>query len=1092
MISVPGYSNLKVIHQSTETLVYSARRSRDGTRVVLRQLRPEVASPEHIARYRKEYDVLRSLDCPYIVSAYDLIEHHGTPILVLEYLDDSHSLKRLIDENVIDLREAIFIARAIAEGLDYLHAHNIIHKDINPTNIVYSPGKRELLIIDLGIAAVLSSAALKVEASEHIEGDLPWISPEQTGRMNRSIDYRSDFYSLGATLYTLLTGQTPFPTDDSLKLVYDHIATRPVPPDRVNDRVPAALSRIVMKLLSKVPEDRYQSAHAIKQDLSRCVELLQQDSHGSIDFEVALDDIPEQLNVSERLLERQGQYDDMLESLRKVSVGETEIVACTGEAGSGKTTLIKELQREVTARGGFFVQGKHTLINSQVPYSAIHDAFADLIRQLLSRPDFTTMKHRILTALEGNTRLLSQIIPELSLIMDESDHETTTSAPLLAEAKVRLAKGLAGLLNAVAGEGAPIVLCIDNLQWTDSASIELFEPLFNYQKLPYVMLVSAYRTRELAESDETHIAITRIVANNPRIRLIHLGNLNVASVNNLISESLFRPSDETRKLAELVHAKTGGNPLAVREFLINLNNKGLLFFDRKHREWSWDMEGISNEAPTENVSEMLANKIKDLEKPTSRLLQVASCIGDEFDLDTVQNVSGLSYSETSARLSQAVGEGYLLYQPGISTKKIIYRFAHDRIQQAAYMLLNTNERRQIHTSIGQAFLHYNRENADDHIFDIVNQLNNSFESPDNDAVDKRKLAELNLTAGRKAKQAAAFQSAFKYFRTAIALYGQNVWAQYDLSLQMHLEAAETAYLCGDYQQLKLLSNMVLRYARTPLDQSRIYEVRLRALVASNELDEAISKGHEVLELLGVDIPRETSYLYTVTLVLKLLAQLARVTEKFVTRATPMKDPHLLAAMRILMIMVQAGYLTGSRETPLYVLKMTQLSMKHGMAPESSFAYPMFGALLITHAGTIDYGYRFGALANKNLDNLNLEQHCRTITLINNFILTWKHPIKDSMEPLINAYRIGMETGDIEFALVAAITRSSNAFILGHDLNSLESNLAGYNRSASEFNQTPMLSMGSIYQQAVINLIHPGDTPWLLEGVVYKERERVEF
>ena len=1068
MITVAGYSNLQLIHQGPESVVYSATRSRDGASVVLRQLRPEVASPDRVAQLRKEFQLLSSIDSPYVVKAIDLIEQRAAPILVTENFG-GRNLAELIRQQRISIREAVNMAIDITAGLDQLHAENIIHKDINPGNVVYNPATRQLKIIDFGMANALSSSALKIEPGGTIEGTLAYLAPEQTGRMNRSIDYRADFYSLGATLYELLTGQRPFPGEDTLELVYHHIATTPADPATINESIPRGLCDVVVKLLAKMPEDRYQSAFAIKQDLQRCLELMDQDGDVTdATFEVALDDIPEQLNISERLLERETEFSELLGCLTKVAAGGTEIIVCTGEAGTGKSSLIRELQREVGAHGGYLATGRHNMMSPDRPYAAIASAFGDLIRQLLARSDLSQVRSRISAALDGDISLMTELIPELNLLLGESRREEEPFRSPPAELRNKLIKGISGLVSAICSEKKPFVIAIENMHWIDRASVELFGPLVTNQHIPYFMLVCAYRPRELPRSNETRQAIERVGEENPQIKVMQLENLSVHSVATIISESLYRSVEEAMPLAKIIHAKTNGNALAVREFLGELNRKNKVRFDREHREWIWDLAAANLEPPTDNVSKLLAGRIQHLEPATAHLLEIASCAGEEFDLDTICHVSGLSFSETSARLLHAVREGYLVYRPPPATpgadKRIHYQFSHERIQVAAYTLLTTDQRRKIHTSIGHSYLESRRENTEDNIFDIVSQLNNSFESPDASFVDKKKLAELNLMAGHKAKKSAAFQSSFKYFKTAIALYGQNVWAQYELSLEMHLEAAETAYLCGDMTQLDVLIERTLEHARNPLDQSRAHEIKLRALIAFNDLDAAITQGHEVLRLLGVRVRKKMGPVRSLLSISRLLLQTVGLNEDKVARSRSMTDPSLLAAMRILMILCQAGYLTGSKGTGVYILKMTQLSLRHGFAPESSFAYPMFGALLITYLGTIDSGYRFGMLASNNLDHLNRELHCKTITLVNNFIRVWKHPLKESLDPLANAHRTGMETGDIEFALIAAVTGATNAFLLGHDLNSLDANLATYNQKASEFNQTPTLSTGSIYQQ----------------------------
>ncbi len=1084
MISVPGYSNLQSIHQSTRTLVYSATRTDDGEKVILRQLRPNFTSPDLVAQYKREFELLKNLDSSEVIKVIDQIDYNGSPILVMENFSGL-SLAHIVSSQDIGLKEAISVTKSIASALEYIHSKSIVHKDINPANIIYNKNTRALKLIDFGISLTLSPGSIKPEPNSILEGTLAYLSPEQSGRINRSVDYRSDFYSLGATLYHLSTGSPPFTSKDPLELVHGHIAKSPVPPEDQNPLIPKALSRIILKLLSKIPEDRYQSAFSIQQDLGRCLELMSDPTLdvAELDFEVALDDIAEQLNISERLLEREDALTMLRQALASTINGGTETIICTGEIGVGKSSLIRELEKDVIELGGFIVSGQHIPTSTQTPYSAVSKAFGDLVKQLLTRNEYPEIKQKIRSALEGTEDLMINLIPELSLIVD---NKTTDRQLSPMESKRKLIQGISALVHAISSKGRPLIFFLDNIHWIDPASIELFEPLFARLHIPYVFLLGTYRVNELSASNEIRIAVSQLAKANPEIKLINLRNLSVRSIATIISESCFRPIEETTPFAEIVFEKTNGNPLAVKELLQSLHARGILKFNRKHREWEWDLATVSNEPPSESVITLLANHMQQLEVGTRNLLQIAACIGTEFDLDTLQSVAGLSYSETSARLSQAVKEGYIFYQPGenhANEKKIFYSFTHERIQQTAYSLLGSNQRREIHSSIGRSFLESSQQDMD--TFDIVNHLNNSFETPEKLGINKNKLAELNLSAGRKARQGAAFQSSFKYFKTAIALFGQNIWAQYDLSLELHLEATEAAYLCGDYDQLDFLVNTALEHTRNSLDKTKFQEIKIKSLVAAGHLQEAIETGHTVLEILNLKLPRTLRF-GSMSLLIKLLLQTATMSRQEKGTTSPMQDEEKLAAMRILMILCQAAYISGNPVTALYILKMTELSLKFGMAPESSFAYPMFGSLLITYIGTIDSGYRFGILALENLDETNFELHCKTLTLVNNFILIWKHHLENSLEPLLQAYRIGMETGEIEFALIAGVTHSANAFVLGHDLNSLETSLETNNKKAKEFNQAPILNLGSIYQQAVNNLISQNQVPWKLEGAIFDE------
>ena len=758
----------------------------------------------------------------------------------------------------------------------------------------------------------------------------------------------------------------------------------------------------------------------------------------------------------------------------------------------GKTALVRELQREVTARGGYFITGTCSLPESERPYSAVSQAYGDLMRQLLARPDLTRIREQLAQAMRDQSGTFVELIPGLEhLVPDVHVVDDRAMGPM--EAKSRLQQGITSLTRTVCTATTPLILFVDNLQWIDRASLELLEPIVINEAIPHFMLVGAYRTNATAGSSEVRVEIERISQQNPGVHLIELTPLTFESVSQLLSETLFRDVLETHELAGVILQKTNGNPHSIREFLSALYGQGHLYFDRNHREWDWDLDAIANETPSDNVSELLAGRIGQLEPQTSRVLQIAACIGDEFDLDTLQHVSGFSPSETSARVALAVRQGYLLYVTGSGkdARQIRYRFAHDRVQRAAYALLEAGDRQRLHTSIGQRFLANNKDSPDNQIFEIVNQLNNSFGSPDVAGIDPHRLAELNLAAGKKAKQAAAFLSAFRYFKTAIATQGLSVWENYEASFALHLEAAETAYLCGDEQQLGALTDTLLKQARSKLDEAAVFELRLRALVASNDLHQAIDTGNKTLELLGITLPKRLKSLRSLALMLRLISRASHLAPDGIRQAPKMEDKHLLAAMRVMTILVQASYFTGATDTALYILKMTELSLDHGQAPESALAFPMFGALLITYLGTIDSGYQFGRLV-PTVEEIEPALQCKAATLQNNFIMVWKHHLKDTLEPLRQAYEVGIANGDVEWALVAAITGSTNAFVLGQDLSSLEKSLAFYNHKASEYNQTPMLSLGSIYEQAARNLIEHNNTPWLLEGDIYSESSLLEF
>ncbi|MBL6690122.1 MAG: AAA family ATPase [Pseudomonadales bacterium] len=1090
MITVPGYKQVKLVHQGLQNLVYSGVRIKDGQKAILRQLRPELISPQLISRHQREFEILTQIQSPHVVRPLELIERDDAPILVTEEPGGT-SLMEYIGEHDLTVTEAATIGCLVAKAINDLHRVHIVHRDINPANIVYDPAEHTIKLIDFGISTSVTPNQVEPEVNRMLEGTLAYLSPEQTGRMNRSVDYRSDFYSLGVTLYQLLTGQLPFTSDDSLELIHQHITHMPVAPHELNDEVPLALSKITMKLLAKMPEDRYQSAFAIVQDLDRFLDLANMQNGNQMDFEVALDDISEQLNMPERLLERDAVLVQLLTCFDQVARGETATVIVTGDNGVGKSSLIRELEREVIARGGYLAKGTHNPITTEVPYTAVSTALNDLVKQLITRPDFERLRDNIRRRMAGLEEPVYSLAPELRNILDYTPSERPTPS---VEARPKLVRGLTTLLTAICDSKTPLVISLDNVQWIDSASVDLFDDLFSRNRLPYVMLLGAYRSLALQQNDANRVRIQELLDRNNNIQLLRLENLSMEAVNRMISESLFRAEAETIELARLVHEKTGGNPLAVREFLNRIYTKQLLRFNHAHREWEWKIQEISAETPSDNVSLTLIDQLQNLDRSTIRLLQIASCIGIEFDLKLLQMVAGLSFSETSSKLSLAIQQGYLLQlssQPDIRDKRVIFRFAHERIQQTAYAMMESRERRQTHASIGQSILRLSQGDPGNRIFDIVNQLNNSYDTPDASHVDQLQLAELNIKAGRKAKAAAAFRQAFKYFRTAIVLLGQNAWVRYERSLDMHLEAANAAYLCGDEHQLDFLINTILEQARSPIDTARAFEIKIRALIAGYRLNEATETSRQAVESMGVNL---TGPLHPATMIttIKVLFSSWRLSRRESIELPEMKDEQQLAIMKLLLLLCHAAYIAGDARISRYVLEMAHRSLKYGMAPESSFAFPALGSVFITYFGTIDFGYRLGQLALANLRDDNRELHCRTLTLAYNWNLSWRDHLNTTLEPLARAYKVGMENQDIEYALIAATSASANAFVLGNDLNSIESNLAEQTNEAVHHQQIPIYYMGAIYLQATRNLINSVSTPWLLEGENFSENELLQF
>ncbi len=1065
MISLSGYNNFEVLHQSTANMLVGAIDTATGREVTLKYPHPQTATLDQIGRIHSEYEILKKLNSTYVVDLLDLREFEGVPVLIMARTSHPSLAVRLRTKQFTPT-EVFTLASHITRALDDIHSSGVIYKNLTPENILVDDALEHPVLIDFSLA-VFDNVTHRADESQYLEGNAEYISPEQTGRLNRTVDYRSDIYSLGATLYQLATGTPPFKGQDFLELIFQHLAKHPATPSSLNQALPKTLDNIILKLLEKEPEERYQSTFAVLSDLKNAQALYEQDPTAGDHFTVALDDIPEQLSVPTKLLQRDQELEQLRSVLQATGSDDATTIALIGDAGTGKTSMLRELAKSTVEIGGLHCICKGTLTNKDIPLSTIGALLAELCKLLLSRDDLPQLQNYLNQRLGQKLEYLVEINPDLQRVIGRNVGTPQHAEPL--ETFARIQEAFIEFVTAVANHTRPLVICLDNSDWIDSTSFELIAATCG-RNIPGLVTLITSRTTLSSDAQPVKQFLRQLVP-------IYLTNLHIDSIKSLISSCTFRSPQEIEDLAAIVYDKTRGNPLAVREFLNDINRKKLLHFDRTHREWVWDLNGITRAPPTNNVGEVLAKHLNKLDAKTLDMIKIASCVGDEFDLDTIKRVSGMTFSDCSACLTRAVTEGFVMHSDG--GKRSTYQFAHEHIQQAAYQLLSGIERGQIHAQIGRTYLSLG--DPDSRIFEVVNQLNNSFNEVSSTAKERLELASLNLNAGRKAKTAAAFQASFRYLRMAIAVQGKEVWDNHELSLEAHLEAAEAAYFCGDKGRLNPLIQTILDHAKTPLEKTLAYEIQLKSLIASNDLDLALEIGNEVLTLLNQKVPRSLSK-----------HQLAFWTLKIVIKARTtkanklMSDPEDLAAMRIMRILSQAGYLAGRFSTAAYTLKMTELSLRKGQAPESSFAFPLFGAIIIRQFGMISLGYEFGELALKNLQDANPRLISVTHAIVHSFISFWKQNLRSSLEPLTRAEEIGFEQGDIEFAQIAGTAACLNGFVAGQDLNTLDSSFGERNKNAREFNQRPMLDLGTIFQQAIQNLIQDPEQPWVLEGELYNE------
>ncbi len=826
--------DFKLIYQSDRSLIYRTQQLSTDKKVVVKFLNQEFPSLKQISRFKQEYEIIKNQDSDKVIKAYGFNQYKPKLSIVFEDFGGK-SLDILFRDKKIGMDLFFDLAIKIVAALNEIHSQEIIHKDINPSNIIYNPATGELKIIDFGLAIKMPKEEnTAIKNLNLLEGTLAYIAPEQTGRMNRYIDYRSDFYALGVTFYELLTGKQPFITNNPLKLIHCHISKLPIPPHELSPEIPEVISNIVSKLMAKEPEDRYQSGFGLKADLEECQR--QWFAKGEIAlFRVGQQDIRDRLQISQKLYGREQQVGQLLDSFDRVKQGATEMMLVSGYSGIGKSVLVREIYKPITLSKGYFIGGKFEQYQRERPYSAIIQALKELIRLLLTEPE-TQLKQwceQLLKALGRNAGVIIEEIPELEQIIGQQS--AVRNLPPT-ESQNRFNITFQKFIEVFAGPKHPLVIFLDDLQWSDSASLQLIESLIVGLNIKHLLLIGAYRDNEVNPGHRFLTTLKEIEKAGAKIDRISLIPLKLSEIASLIADSLNCTQEVANPLAELILAKTDGNPFFINQFLTSLYREKLLFFERKTRNWQWNLAKIKTKEATDNVVQLLTQNIQELSPQIQKILQIAACIGNHFEIRILAAVARISLEDTVLLLNKVIAEGLIVtlrddVLDNNNEITIEYKFIHDSIQQAAYSLIPREQKTSLHWQIGQILLSLrNAEQEDEKIFNIVNQLNLSEELL-KDRKQKEKLTRLNLQAGKKAKSSGAFESTYKYLNSARELLDRNSWnSQYDLTLCVYTEAVEAAYLIGNLEQLEQLTKEVLEKTKSLLDKIKVYEIQISVLL----------------------------------------------------------------------------------------------------------------------------------------------------------------------------------------------------------------------------------------------------------------------
>ncbi|NDJ25924.1 AAA family ATPase [Nostoc sp. B(2019)] len=1107
MIALPGIAIQDKIYESSNSLVYRGIRN-DGVRLVVKILKLDYPSPQELTRYRQEYKITRSLNLEGVIKAYSQQDYQRTLVIILEDFG-GESLEQWMHKRPdifcpMPLSTFLGLAIAISDILGRIHAANIIHKDINPGNIVLNLDTGVVKIIDFGIATQFNRTNPTFKSPHVLEGTLAYLSPEQTGRMNRLLDYRTDFYSLGVTFYELLTGHLPFPTTDILELIHCHIAKQPLPPHELNAAIPKAVSDIVLKLMAKNAEDRYQSAWGIKADLE--IGLHQFAQTDKIDgIQLGLQDVSDRFQIPQKLYGREAEIEALLAAFDRVAQTQTEelrlknqensqflveMMLVSGYAGVGKSALVQELYKPITAKRGYFISGKFDQFRRNIPYSAIVDALQKLVQQLLGEPDEQVQQwqSRLLTALGSNGQIIVNVIPEFEFIIGKQPPVPEVGAT---EAQNRFNLTFQRFVRAFCAKEHPLVVFLDDLQWIDSATLKLIELILLDEQTQSLFLIGAYRDHEVSPTHSLILMLESLRKQGAALQEITLTPLTLEPLTQLVAETLHRNPDTVRSLAQVVLRKTEGNPFFVGEFLKLLHSENLLTFDAQQLSWQWNLTEIEAQDITDNVVELLLRQLQKLPEATQQVLCIAACVGSEFDLETLAIVCEKSPKAIFQDLLEAIQAGLIQPLSELDEDLLVqeYKFLHDRVQQAAYALIDESQKQVVHLQIGRNLLEKTSpEQRSDRLFEIIDHLNQGLELVTARS-ERTEIARLNLMAGQKAKAATAYEAAFKYFTTGLKLLNSESWqSEYDLTLALYSEAAAAAYLHGRFSEMEHFVEVVLNRAKTAINKVQVYDSRIQGYLSQGNLKSALKIGSEVLKLLGIDLIENPSQVDIQRELESTAALLAQREIEDLINLPEMTAPEPLAAMSILANMGAAAFIVSPALLILITCKTVNLSINYGNAIWSSLYYAVYGFVLCGVVQDIELGYKFSKLALGLAERLNTKGKAKALMFSGAHIMHWKVHLRNTIPMLADAYQNGVETGDFEFAGYAAYNVCYNSFFAGESLTQLEQKTATYSKAINQIRRESPSNWIAILWQTILNLLDRSENPSRLVGRLCNEEQ----
>lgn len=1070
MMELMGYKVKEHVYQGTENDLFRATREKDNRDVIikLKKRNHPIFSPKIAS---KEFRMMRSLDIAGVPKPLELLENLDGEALIFKDLLGEPIEKAISDENLsLDqfLRVAIDLTRIIGR----LHQKKIFHGSIQLQNLWVNMALNQLWVLDFSTALRFDQARQSIFQPRLTGSLLNYISPEQTDLVNRLVDYRTDFYSMGIVFFQMLTNSLPFDDSDTTELIHSHLAKQPPALHLKTDHVPQMVSDIIAKLMKKDPGDRYQTAEALDFDLKLCLSQLEE--KGEIKkFQLGKKDFQSRKTVHTSLYGR----DSVLKSSRQlfdnVLMGGKDILLISGMEGVGKTSVLEAIADECSRKSAFVISGRFDPFNRTRPYSAFVQAFNGLIHKILSKSQkfITAWKEKILEVMGPNCQSICEMIPDLEKIIGPQEKNTGIGTM---EDRNRLAYLFAKFMAIFSQTRKPLVLLLDDLHYMDPASLFLIDYIIGHVNQSHFYMVGTIRDAGEGEHASLFFNSLEQWKKNKRARGIHLKQLSHDQVRLMLVEVLGEERDSLLEpLSRITHEKTAGNPLYINRFLASVLKEKLIYFDMDRDRWEVRKNALSEKPVADNLTDMISQQLKTLPSASKKILSFASCMGMTFDLSMLRHLLDKKEPDILKQLEPALKQKLVvadLHSEGIPDRQ--FHFVHQRIQQTCYAMLDEESRQNSHIRIGEKMLMDQRRvsKEKDFIYTILSHFNRGKEKLSTSG-ELKQIAELNYVAGKRAMASAAYVLSLKYLETGIKLLGADGWEKhYRLTMNIHETAMRAAYFSQQMERVGALFFEVKRYAKETFEQIEAYLTHYQALIAQNRVQEALNTVFEIFNLLGDPIDLALEWDDIQKAVEDAWNDLSAVNFSDIAGATQANTSIERGKLSVLAAISGGLLFWDSKFFFLIAIKLARLAVRCGDSPYSAINYAYFSILIIQMQGDIDNGYSIAGLALKYLEQPDTRIfESKVLLTIALGVLHWKEPLRDTLDLLMKGYRSGLDNGDLESATYSITHHNWHAFFVGEPLDITEKRVVESTVELFRLGQQATLVFQQILHQGILRL-----------------------